>query len=63
MFIGAKSFKLNAIILDTCMSLETLKCPWCSAEVQMQINEVTATDTLTLKARRLRNVGTCTSRA
>jgi len=32
------------------MSLVTFKCPWCSAEIQMQINEVTVTDTLTLKA-------------
>ena len=48
--VYAKSFIRNATILSFRMSLEPFTCPYCHAQNQKQINEVTITDTLTLKA-------------
>ncbi|MCL5949147.1 MAG: hypothetical protein M1490_01555 [Candidatus Bathyarchaeota archaeon] len=49
-FLYAKSFKQNTTILSLHMSLETFNCPYCDAQNKMQINEVTITDTVTIKA-------------
>jgi hypothetical protein len=46
----AKSFKQNLAIIHTHMAaLETFTCPWCHAQNQMQINQLTVTDTVDLK--------------
>lgn len=49
-FLYTKSFKHNTLIVTLHMSLVTFNCPYCTAENQMRVNEVTTTNSFSIKA-------------